>query len=74
MFVFQLKFKILVRSSARVSEAAYESLWYEKHVKLEFKKDLLQVMVKSQKPQILTAYKFMEMSLLTCSVVRCLFV
>lgn len=64
-----LNFLLNRRSSERVAEAAYDNLWYEKNVDLEFKKCLLQVMVTAQKPQCITAYKFMKMSLITCSVV-----
>ncbi|XP_070506810.1 putative odorant receptor 92a [Chironomus tepperi] len=53
----------LIDSSSSISTSAYNIKWYSGSVK--FQRLVLQVLVRSQKPQTITAWKFFDMSLET---------
>ncbi|XP_068622578.1 putative odorant receptor 92a [Battus philenor] len=60
MFVMCLFGETLMRESERVGDAAYMCLWYNKDIRI--KKDILLIIRRSNKIQILTAYKFSDIS------------
>jgi hypothetical protein len=58
---------MLIKSSSEISQEIYSSLWYELDSKS--KKQLQMIMMRSQKPETLTAFKFSEVSLNSFMVV-----